>query len=811
MIVRKLRLNPFAGISDLEIAFGDGLNVIAGPNEAGKSTVAHALRMVLLTSTKYMKRRFDKEIDRFMPLAGGDTIRVDLDMTARGEDYGLSKTWGRRASGSKLTLPGGGVLTEPEGVQEKLLGLLGVREGTFNSVLFAHQAGLSSTLKRLSEDPGPSHDLAAILRTAVFETDGVSVDGLQNAVEREHDEYFSRWDADLKRPEGGRGIENPYKRGVGRILDAYYEKERLRRDADEALRYEEDLDELNARIAETSKRTEELELFVGSNKEAVEDARRRALLDAKKKAADREEADLKLLSRKWPRLEQEVEILRESFKKLKLKAEELDRELGKAKELEANRKKIEIFKRAKKKKDQLNEAERALSEMKVIEKKDYESLEKLEDESDTLKTSLEAGRIVLSMAAAKPLKIEVKTDLEDERSREMEAGESVEFSAGGQIGIRHADWTMKVKSGEMDFEDLKRNHERVSEERRRLLDRLDVADLAECKALYEAYSERAGSVDRLRASLREALEGSDYEVLEKLAASAGGDETARSLAAVAGERGEVRGELAQKEPEVKSKEEQLREWEKKYESPDKLLDLLLEKRGELKKLAGELDELKPLPDAFKDAAFFIKEFERKEKALRLEQDELSDLRIDRAKLENRAPQESREEIEVRARDAAERFDRVLREAGAVSEIRDTLRAVRSSMDDQTMDPWVKRMQAVVAPLTVGRYTKVGLEGRDDPIALRSDGLEVPLEALSMGTKVGLGLALRLSMAGYFLEGSEGFLLLDDPLVDMDPDRQRAAADVVRGFAEEKQVIILTCHPRHAELLGGNPIRMDSVG
>jgi exonuclease SbcC len=811
MIVRKLRLDPFAGISDTEIAFDEALNVIVGPNEAGKSTVAHALRMALTVSTKYMKRRFDKEIDRFLPLAGGDTIRVDLGMTAGGQDYDLTKVWGRRGSESRLRLPGGGMLTDPEAVQERLLDLLGVKEGTFNSVLFTHQAGLSATLKRLSEDDAPSHDLAAILRTAVFETDGVSVDGLQKAVEEEHDKYFSRWDPDLKRPEGGRGIENPYKRGVGRILEAYYDKERLRREADEALKYEVDLDGLNDRISEASGKAEELESFVGSHREAAEDARQRAVLEVKKKAAEREEKDLRQISQKWPALKQEVDTLRESLGKLKLKAEELSKELAKAKEIEANRKKTEIFKRAKKKKDRLDEAERSLSEMKVIEKEDYKSLERLEDDLSTLNTSLEAGKIVLSMTAAKPMRLEVKTDLEDETSLEIGAGESVELSAGGEIGIRHADWAMKVKSGEMDFEDLKRNHERVSRERERLLGRLDAADFAECKALYEKYAEQVGSVERLRTSFEETLEGHAYEMLERLAAAAGAEETARPLATVAREQGEMNGDVARKGRDIESKEKQLGEWDKEYGSPDDLLDLLLEKRSELKDLTNLIDGLKPLPDEFKDAASFVGEFERKERELKDRQGELSDLRIERAELEGRAPRESREEIEVCRRDAVERFERVEREGDAVSEILETLKAVRSSMDDQTMDPWIKKMREVVAPLTVNRYMRVDLDASDGPMALRSDGLEIPFEALSMGTKVGLGLALRLSMAAYFLEGSEGFLLLDDPLVDMDPDRQRAAAEVVRGFAGEKQVVVLTCHPRHAELLGGNPIRMEVRG
>jgi len=49
--------------------------------------------------------------------------------------------------------------------------------------------------------------------------------------------------------------------------------------------------------------------------------------------------------------------------------------------------------------------------------------------------------------------------------------------------------------------------------------------------------------------------------------------------------------------------------------------------------------------------------------------------------------------------------------------------------------------------------------------------------------------------------------MDDPLVDLDPDRQSKAADAIKDFAENKQLILLTCHPTHAKMLGGNQIKL----
>jgi exonuclease SbcC len=88
------------------------------------------------------------------------------------------------------------------------------------------------------------------------------------------------------------------------------------------------------------------------------------------------------------------------------------------------------------------------------------------------------------------------------------------------------------------------------------------------------------------------------------------------------------------------------------------------------------------------------------------------------------------------------------------------------------------------------------------------GAELPWEWLSAGAKDLLGLAVRLAMAGVLIAEAGGFLLMDDPLVDLDPERQAAAAGAIRDFAAHRQTIVFTCHPAHAELLGGEVIGLD---
>jgi exonuclease SbcC len=91
--------------------------------------------------------------------------------------------------------------------------------------------------------------------------------------------------------------------------------------------------------------------------------------------------------------------------------------------------------------------------------------------------------------------------------------------------------------------------------------------------------------------------------------------------------------------------------------------------------------------------------------------------------------------------------------------------------------------------------------------IKPDGSELSYDLLSFGTKDTFSLALRLTIAEYFLKDKEGFLILDDPLVDMDLERQKLAAQQVNEFAKTKQVIFLTCHEHTAKLLKGKCIKL----
>ncbi len=807
MKITRIRLDPFGGITGTELKFPPGLNVILGPNEAGKSTVFSAVFAALFVAAKLGKRDFANRIARFLPLGGGDTIRVELDFSSAGGDYRLKKSWGGTAA-SELALPGGSVITGDGAIGERLSPLLGAGEGTYRSVLLTPQAGLGRTLGALREKfPGTIRELDDILRSALLETDGISLDLFRERVEEEYARCFDHWDRDQDYPEGGKGIENPWRKLIGEILSAFYEQETRRKALADGRRLEAELDALNRRIAEKKEKLEAGDDYLARNRQSAEDARERRTLAGELAGQELRLKNLEADNRDWPVRENRLAELEKNLAELAGRERRIAGERTAAEANEKNRVLRERYVRAREKKLLLDGARKAREKLPEITRPDLQRIRNAEAEIARLEAVLAAGRLSLKLTAKESARITVRRDLAGPREEQLDAGRPVEITAGSRIEIVHPELTIEAAAGERPFEEIAEEYEQAKKLHREILAQLGRAELPEAEAALRAREEAAGRERAAEENLRGELGGVSYRELEREVEALGPAGKTRPLPEVIEEHERLKGQIRSGREEEERLKKTLAGYAAEYTDGRSLLLATAEAAGKVKELGEKIDRLAPLPEGEEDAAAFIAAYRNREEETKILQRELNDLKIEGARLAENLPDEAESVLESRLAEAEVRLAETKRAGAAVARIRELTGKLLAEIDRDTFRDLKRDVEEMIGRLTGRRYRAVEMEGSLPRGLVREDGQVLPPELLSVGTRDELALAVRLAMAKRFLKEGGGFLLLDDPLVDLDPRRQEAAAGLLQDFAADTQLLIFTCHPRHAEILGGSLIEL----
>ena len=100
-------------------------------------------------------------------------------------------------------------------------------------------------------------------------------------------------------------------------------------------------------------------------------------------------------------------------------------------------------------------------------------------------------------------------------------------------------------------------------------------------------------------------------------------------------------------------------------------------------------------------------------------------------------------------------------------------------------------------MTRGRYTNVFSPlGESELRVTDGDGQSLRPDQLSRGTREQLFLSLRFGLIRELGQHSERLpVIVDEALVNFDPDRGLKAAHAFLELAEQNQVLVFTCHPQ----------------
>jgi len=247
--------------------------------------------------------------------------------------------------------------------------------------------------------------------------------------------------------------------------------------------------------------------------------------------------------------------------------------------------------------------------------------------------------------------------------------------------------------------------------------------------------------------------------------------------------------------DIQEERKKIVNWTTEHTDLDALMTKILAKTHELNAAKLELDGLPPLPEGFSTVSDYLKLLREKELLESEVQGKLNLLNIEQATLAGKAPIQTAEELRDKLETKEREFQRKQAIGQALLRIRAKLQeVVASSGAGDPMQGLASTVAGHFKNLTCGRYDGVKLDGAT-PVEI-SGPLVLETALLSQGTLGSLALATRLALAELYLDGMEGFLVLDDPFTDMDPDRRIAAGRCLGEFAKGSQVLFFTCHPEH---------------
>lgn len=142
MIIRKIKIDLFAGISDLEIDLDDGINIVYGDNEKGKTTIENFIKIMLYGFTN-KKINGEKERSLFIPFGGG-TIGGELVIEHNNKVYLLNRKFATTKKQDKSIILDTLTGKEVDYIDKDEPGkyFLGINRSTFEKTLFVGQLGV---------------------------------------------------------------------------------------------------------------------------------------------------------------------------------------------------------------------------------------------------------------------------------------------------------------------------------------------------------------------------------------------------------------------------------------------------------------------------------------------------------------------------------------------------------------------------------------------------------------------------------------------------------------------------------------------
>jgi len=800
MILNKLILCPFAGFTNREVEFKKGLNVILGENEAGKSTLVNAIKASLFEPTNLGKRDFEKFAHAYFPKGNADQAKIILDFNAGKSQYTLEKTWGVGKS-SKLTSNEGESINDEAAVQAKLNELLVLHRGSWEEVLFADQQKMSSTVESIQKNKDN------INRIPTLEGQGGGLDGdipaqdLLASLQSLMTEYKLLWDFNVQGPKENRGIQNPWLRGLGTIIKAYYEAEAVKSEFNKLKELEVALDHTSNLLKNNSAELQGRKVTIDSMKLQQQNVLRYQELSNQKNTLEGQLAAMKIVMNDWPTKLAAQPMLEKNIAAIKERIAKLEVESKNAQKRNEGSSILEKYKQLKDILANVEEIKARLSTNGNIEPADVKQVNEHREAIAQSNLELKAQKLEAEVFSKADVTIQTAQGITPSENITLTAGETKKIDASGRVSFEFNGVKISVKSALKSVDEIVNNIELNEKAIESILDKYGLKALVEfdqiiqknksdndllneCRQNYSAIiKESKKSFDQIKEQAEELLAIPSTRSLDDIQTAFRTESSASSEATV----------------DFNSNKEQIDLWVNTYTNFGNLSVSYANSNASFKTLASEIAAIPALPEGFENAADYIKELNKLVEIQDVQGEANNQLSINLTRIQTQLDNFDTDALSLEAEleSLQEKFERKLQEYKALELAERKLKEIIEQNPHNPFADFEVETANIFASLTGNRYTEILREG-EAPVAVRRNNKDIPTELLSGGTAASLGLAVRLAYAKLYLKDLDGFFVLDDPFTEMDEERRLLATETLTQFASEKQTFYFTCHPVHAQ-------------
>lgn len=674
MQIQSVHVEEFGTIDALEVDLTEGLNVISGPNEAGKSTLMQAVWFAL-TRRSTSKAQ---EIRDIVPEEGG-TPRVEVGLSVDGTNYRLEKVFDGQSGTASLRVegPDGSIENHSgEEADEVIREALGFGEASGRTGVPEHFGFWPAVWVRQEErqmdpgkhltDEGDPESVSSVL--AQIGGDVLAGSGAE-IVERAKEEYDKFYTGSGKPTTRSGAPLNEAKKARDDAKERYEELKERRE------KYETDLDRHDRLQSEVRRIEEQLPELEEEAEEAIEEFEQVEELQEKLESA---ETKLQVAKSEVDRLEDRLdrrEELREKIESLEEELEGSQEEVAEKEEALSSREDerdelAQAEKEAEKRRDDLKEKERWLrAHLDVL--RAQERVEEIEERAEKLESLTDQRDELTGEISGISVEEDDVDQLEDLKEKRDEARTRLE-SAAAQLSFRATgDVDLSVEGEEFALAD-------GDEETRRIDEPTTVGVDSKLEIRIEPGGEDLSSIRERARETKERYDDalSDHGVDSVSEARSQFQQKDRLQAELDSVKGQIEdlmpdedGDLSEARVRAKTALEEAKDKRESYPEPEE--DPLPTEEDEVQSLLGDVeDDLAAAGEALEQAREKKNDHDAETQTLR------QDLREAETRVEGieESLETTRQDLEVHRK-----------EHGSDEEIQEALEAAEEALDDRQED------------------------------------------------------------------------------------------------------------------------------